>query len=64
MYKKLIEYQKYWMKKILPPHNNQNAKCTEHRKNIKSFKGKTASITSTPIRVIPDFLIDTLKGLN
>ena len=27
-------------KKFLPSHNNQNTKCTEQRKNIKSCKGK------------------------
>jgi hypothetical protein len=26
-------------KKIFPLHNNQNTKCTEQRKNIKSQKG-------------------------
>ena len=27
-------------KKILPPHNNQNSKYTEQRKNFKISKGK------------------------
>jgi hypothetical protein len=30
-------------KKILVPHNNQNIKSTEQRKNIKSYKGKRSS---------------------
>ena len=29
--------------KILPPHNNQNTKCTEQRKDIKSHKRKGSS---------------------
>ena len=32
-----------WIKKIPSPYNNQNAKHTEQRKNIKSCKGKRSS---------------------
>jgi hypothetical protein len=30
-------------KKTLSPHNNQNTKCTEQRRNIKICKGKRPS---------------------
>lgn len=35
MCKNLIEHQIESEKKIIPPHNNQNTKCTEKRKDIK-----------------------------
>ena len=42
--------------------NNQNTKCTKHRKNIKSYKGKgQVTYKSRPLRVIPDFSTDTIK---
>jgi hypothetical protein len=44
MYKKLTEHQTEWARKEnLPLYNNQNNKYMEHRKNIKSCKGKRPS---------------------
>ena len=46
MYKEPIEHQidgTRKKKKILSPHNNQNIKCTEQRKNIKTCKRKRPS---------------------
>ena len=34
---------KWDQKKIFSSHNYQNTKCTEQRKNVKSFKGKRPS---------------------
>ena len=45
--------------------NNENTKYTEQIKNIKSFKGKkTQQVTykGIPIRIIPDFSMETLKA--
>ena len=49
-------------KKILPPYNNQNTKCTEQRKNSKSCKGKCqVTYKSRPIRITSDLSTETLK---
>ena len=44
MNKKPIEHQRDWTRaNIFLSYNNQNTKCTEQRKNIKSCKGKRPS---------------------
>jgi len=49
-------------KKIHSSHNNQNTKCTEQWKNIKSCKGK-AQVTykGRSTRITPDFSRETWK---
>ena len=50
-------------KKFLLSHNNQNTKCTKHRKNIKSSRGKgQVTYKGTPIRITPDFSTETMKA--
>jgi hypothetical protein len=65
MYKKLTKnIKKNWTRnKILLPHNNENTKYAEQRKNIKRCKGKGQVIyKGRPIRTIPDFSTETLKA--
>lgn len=51
-------------KEILLRKNNQNIKHTEQRQNIKSYKGKDkVTYEDRPIKIIPDFPLDTLKGI-
>ena len=49
-------------KKVLLSHNNQNTKCTEQRKNIKSCKRRGPSNKDRPFRITPDFSTETLKA--
>jgi hypothetical protein len=63
-YREPTEHQIAWTKKkILLPYNNQSTKCTEQRKNIKSFKEKWPSniYKGRPIRIIPYFSKETLE---
>jgi hypothetical protein len=68
MYKKLTEHQRDWTRKILLPHNIQNTKCTEQRKNLKICKGKKiikrnkVTCKGRHIRIMPDFSTETLKS--
>ena len=41
-------------------HNDQNNKCTEQKKNVKSFEGKEqVTYEGWPIRITPDILMET-----
>jgi hypothetical protein len=58
MHKKLTEPEK----KIPLSHNYQSTKCTKQRKNIKSYKEKgQVTYKGRPIRITPDFSIETPK---
>jgi hypothetical protein len=49
--------------KFLPSHDNQNTKCTEQRKDIKSSKGKSqVTYKGSPIITTPDFSTEMLKA--
>jgi hypothetical protein len=50
-------------KKVPSKHNNQNTKCTKHRKNIESYNGKKEQVTykKRPIRITTHFSVETLK---
>ena len=49
-------------KKIVLSHNNENNKCTEQRKDIKSCRGKCQiPYKDRPLKIAPDFSSESLK---
>lgn len=48
--------------KIPVTHNNQNIKCTEQRKIIKSYKEQRTSHEGRSVRITSDYLMETLEA--
>jgi hypothetical protein len=64
LHKKPTEHQIDVTRNENPPiHNDQDTKCTEQRKNMKSYKGKKDQVIykGRPIRITPDFSTEKAK---